>query len=183
MVPLNVGPKESCNPVPLLAGDSANVERSLIVRGKRSIKKHYIENWLIVESSEPFHEAQSDIFLQKNQKLSEIDLQKLCQTLPDKVHNWTVSFAFRFFRVEQFRERKLQFLSIFVIQIDDVCIFVERVLDKSCYTAIVKEHLIDGIALLLIEDEHLKSTFKMPLGPRLKLINRINQLKSIQPVK
>ncbi len=64
------------------------------------------------------------------------------------------------------------------IQTDDVCSFFERVLGKNCYTSIIKEHLIDGTALFLLEDEHLTSIFKMQLGPRLKLLNRIHKLKN-----
>jgi len=59
-----------------------------------------------------------------------------------------------------------------------VCLFFERVLEKNSYTSIIKEHLIDGAALLLLQDEHLISIFKMQLGPRLKLLNRINKLKN-----
>ncbi len=64
------------------------------------------------------------------------------------------------------------------IQTDDVCSFFERVLGKNCYKPIIEEHLIDGAALLLLEDEHLNNIFKMQLGPRLKLLNRINKLKN-----
>jgi hypothetical protein len=66
----------------------------------------------------------------------------------------------------------------FFIQIDEVCSFFEYVLGKSCYASIIKEHLIDGAALLLLENKHLIDIFKMPLGPRLKLLNRINKLKN-----
>jgi len=59
-----------------------------------------------------------------------------------------------------------------------VCSFFENVLGKTTYTPIIKEHLIDGTALLLLEDEHLTNIFQMQLGPRLKLLNRISQLKN-----
>ena len=65
-----------------------------------------------------------------------------------------------------------------LFQTDEVCSFFERVLGKNCYTPIIKEHLIDGTALLLLQDEHLTNIFKMQLGPRLKLLNRIHKLKN-----
>ncbi|CAF1284715.1 unnamed protein product [Rotaria sordida] len=61
--------------------------------------------------------------------------------------------------------------------INEVCSFFEHVLGKNCYTPIIKEHLIDGTALLLLQEEHLRNTFKMPVENRLKLLNRINELK------
>ncbi|CAF2520244.1 unnamed protein product [Rotaria sp. Silwood2] len=61
--------------------------------------------------------------------------------------------------------------------IDEVCSFFEHVLGKNCYTPIIKEHLIDGTALLLLQEGHLSNTFKMPVELRLKLLNRINKLK------
>jgi len=64
------------------------------------------------------------------------------------------------------------------IQINDVCLFFECVLGKNCYASIIQEHLIDGAALLLLEAEHLVSIFQMQLGPRLKLLDRINKLKN-----
>ena len=58
-----------------------------------------------------------------------------------------------------------------------MCSFFERVLGKNCFTSVIQEHLIDGVALLLLEDEHLVSIFQMQLGPRLKLLDRIQKLK------
>ncbi|CAF3698659.1 unnamed protein product [Adineta steineri] len=40
-----------------------------------------------------------------------------------------------------------------------------------------QEHLIDGIALLLLQDKHLIQFFKMELRHRFKLIKKINELK------
>jgi len=66
----------------------------------------------------------------------------------------------------------------FFIQIDDVCVFFEHVLGKNCYTSIIKEHLIDGIALLLLKEEHLTDIFRMPSRSRIQILNRINKLKT-----
>ena len=59
-----------------------------------------------------------------------------------------------------------------------MCLFFEEVLGKKTFNPIIREHLIDGIALLLLQDEHLNKIFHMQLGPRLKLLNRIEKLKS-----
>lgn len=65
----------------------------------------------------------------------------------------------------------------FSIQINDVCLFFENVLSKDCYAPVIEEHLIDGIALLLLKEEHLIKTFKMPSESRTKLLNDINKLR------
>jgi hypothetical protein len=65
----------------------------------------------------------------------------------------------------------------FSIQIDDVCVFVEDVLRTNCYTSIIQEHLIDGIALLLLKEEHLTNVFQMPSKQRTKLLHRIHQFQ------
>ncbi|CAF0821193.1 unnamed protein product [Rotaria sp. Silwood1] len=61
--------------------------------------------------------------------------------------------------------------------INEVCSFFEYVLGKNCYATIIKEHLIDGTALLLLKEEHLINTFKMPVELRLELLQRIDKLK------
>jgi len=66
----------------------------------------------------------------------------------------------------------------FFIQIDDVCVFFEDVLGENCYTPIIQDHLIDGLALLLLKEEHLTKIFRMQSKSRIKLLNKINQLKT-----
>ncbi|CAF1671101.1 unnamed protein product [Rotaria magnacalcarata] len=62
--------------------------------------------------------------------------------------------------------------------IDQVCSFFEYTLGRNSYASIIKEHLIDGIVLLLLKDEHLSNTFQMPLEHRQILLKKIRELKN-----
>ncbi|CAF0844348.1 unnamed protein product [Adineta ricciae] len=66
--------------------------------------------------------------------------------------------------------------------VDDVCLFFISVLGTTCYTLLIKEHLIDGTALLLLEDKHLMNVFHMSHDERVKLLRKIKKLKIDHPL-
>jgi hypothetical protein len=163
LVPLNICPTEYCHTTKPTSRPLVNIienrqEQNIFEnKSKGIVTTHLIGDWIIRESSEPFQRKENERSTPIEQLVKEgkefISNESIapCQSLSPNVNQWTT---------------------------DDVCSFFERVLGKNCYTSIIKEHLIDGTALFLLEDEHLTSIFKMQLGPRLKLLNRIHKLKN-----
>ncbi|CAF3303088.1 unnamed protein product [Rotaria socialis] len=157
LVPLNVCPTECCQPVKATLIPSVNViEDYHEQKSTKTVTTHLIGDWIIRESSEPFKRKENErtapiARIVQREKIIVADETPTTYSLSlSPVRQWTT---------------------------DNVCSFFEHVLGKNCYTPIIKEHLIDGTALLLLEDEHLTTIFKMQLGPRLKLLNRIDKLK------
>ncbi|CAF2391497.1 unnamed protein product [Rotaria sp. Silwood2] len=163
LIPLNVCPTEYCQtvkstPIPSINIIKNNQEHNMFEnKSKGSITTHLIGDWIIRESSEPFQRKENE----RSTPIEQIDNQEKKLISNESVTSHSSSSG----NVNQWT-------------IDDVCSFFENVLGKNCYASIIKEHLIDGAALVLLEDEHLSSVFKMQLGPRLKLLNSINKLKN-----
>jgi len=163
LIPLNVCPTEHCQtvkptPIPLVNIIENRQEKNTFEhKSKGIITTHLIGDWIIRESSEPF---------QRKENQRSTPIEQLVNEEKKVISNESIISP-------QYSSPNVNRWST-----DDVCSFFERVLEKNCYTSIIKEHLIDGAALLLLQDEHLISIFKMQLGPRLKLLNRINKLKN-----
>jgi len=163
LVPLNVCHTEYCQTVKPTVTPLVNIienrqEQNIFEnKSKGIVTTHLIGDWIIRESLEPF---------QRKENERSTPIERLVNQEKELISN------------ESITSRQSSSTNVNQWTIDDVCSFFERVLGKNCYTSIIKEHLIDGTALLLLEDEHLSSIFKMQLGPRLKLLNRINKLKN-----
>ncbi|CAF0805445.1 unnamed protein product [Rotaria sordida] len=163
LIPLNVCPTEHCQtvkstPIPSINIIKNNQEQNMLEnKSKGTITTHLIGDWIIRESSEPFQRKE-------NERLTPIE-QIVNQDKKVISNESITSFSSLAKNINQW-------------SIDDVCSFFEHVLGKNCYASIIKEHLIDGVALTLLQDEHLNSIFKMQLGPRLKLLNSIDKLKN-----
>ncbi|UJR10216.1 hypothetical protein I4U23_014429 [Adineta vaga] len=103
-----------------------------------------------------------------------------------KIGRWSIEESFEPFEQKENKstlstKRKKQSLfnesNIHQWNVDDVCLFFISVLETTCYSLIIREHLIDGAALLLLEDKHLMKFFQMPLEYRLKLLRKIARIK------
>ncbi|CAF1225143.1 unnamed protein product [Adineta ricciae] len=156
LIPLNVCPTEYCQATKSPSTASINIvqnhkeQKIYEHKSDDSVITHFIDDWIIRERSKPFRQKETKQLTNLVQKIVLNEPKTSRSPLPLDVNQWTV---------------------------DDVCSFFERVLGKNCFTSVIQEHLIDGVALLLLEDEHLVSIFQMPLGPRLKLLDRIQKLK------
>ncbi|CAF0915522.1 unnamed protein product [Adineta steineri] len=160
LIPLNICPVEYSQPFRTIPTSTPLVnilENHQEQKSNDSIITHLIGDWIIRESSKPFRRKENEQVtppieqLVKQEKFDLNDSIDFHQSPAKNVSQWTI---------------------------DDVCLFFESVLDKDCYAPLIQEHLIDGSALLLLEDEHLTSIFQMQLGPRLKLLDRIRKLKT-----
>ena len=83
------------------------------------------------------------------------------------IHQWNVSSSWQ----------SNDYPKIVSIQIAKVCSFVEHVLHDDRYRSIIEEHLIDGLALVLLKDEHLINVFHMPSKERHRLLQQIKQIQ------
>lgn len=146
LIPLNVCPSEYCQTVkpisrPLVQPIENRQEQFVFEKkSEEKIITHLIDDWIIKESSQPFQPKENQRITPIEQLINREKTLHLTQSNsssfspPTNVNQWSI---------------------------DDVCSFFEHVLEKSTYESIIKEHLIDGTALLLLEDEHLVSIFKM----------------------
>ena len=63
--------------------------------------------------------------------------------------------------------------------VDEVCVFIKK-LGFGGYSCFFKENEVDGEALMLMREEHLLNTFRLKLGPALKLYKLIRKLHTLQ---
>ncbi|UJR35803.1 hypothetical protein I4U23_028551 [Adineta vaga] len=156
LVPLNVCPTEYCQTTKSTSSTLVHImqnhqEQNIYEhKSKDTVITHLIDDWIIRESPKPFQRKENEQIIKQEKKIISNESIISRPPLSSNVDQWTL---------------------------DDVCSFFERVLGKSCYASLIQEHLIDGAALLLLEDEHLVTIFQMQLGPRLKLLDRIQKLK------